>query len=131
LDVLYRTVPPEVQIQYFGGSNPRKGDYVTMQLDGIAAGPEPRAAAEKFRLAMLAAMEAKNKEMREKGGLPPHSSGISCLFRSLEDQGGVTAKVNGMDLPTAKFVMDIRMRKPLAPALAGPPPPPPRPKPKG
>ena len=130
LDVLYRVVPPEIQILNFNGLNPRKAETITMQIDGIAAGVEPRAVAEKFRLAMLTALETKYREMREKGGLPPHPSGVSCLFRTLEDQPGVTTKLEGKELPTAKFVMDIRMRKPLA-AAPPPPPQPPRPKPKG
>jgi hypothetical protein len=102
-----------------------------MQLDGIAAGAEPRAVAEKFRLALLGALDAKYREIREKAGLPAQPSGISCLFRVLEDQPGVTAKVDGKDLPTAKFIMDIKLRKPYAAAPPAPPPPPPRPKPKG
>lgn len=131
LDVIYRVVPPEIQLTNFIGTNPRKGDVASMQLDGVAAGTEPRAAAEKFRQALLAALEAKYRETRERAGLPPSSSGLSCLFRLLEDQTGVTAKVDGKELPTAKFIMDVKMRKPYAVAPT-PPPPPPRPaKPKG
>ncbi len=118
LDTIYRVVPAEIQLINFGGSNPRKADAITMQLDGIAAGTEPRAVAEKFRLALLGALDAKYREIREKAGLPPQPSGISCLFRVLEDQPGVTAKIDGKDLPTAKFVMDIRLRKPFAAAPA-------------
>jgi hypothetical protein len=130
LDVIYRSVPAEVQLTNFGGSNPRKGEVISMQLDGIAAGTEPRAVAEKFRLALLTALEAKYREVREKAGLPPMPSNLSCLFRQLEDQSGVTAKIEGKEFPTAKFVMDVKMRKPYA---AVPPPPvtPVKPKPKG
>ncbi len=131
LDTIYRVVPPEIQLVNFGGSNPRRADAITMQLDGISAGAEPRAVAEKFRLALLGALDAKYREIREKAGLPAQPSGISCLFRQLEDQPGVNAKFDGKDLPTAKFVMDVKLRKPLAAAPPPPPTPPPRPKPKG
>jgi Tfp pilus assembly protein PilN len=118
LDVLYRTVPGEIQLTNFIGSSPRRVDLASIQLDGIAAGTEPRAVAEKFREALLAALRAKYRD-------------VSCLFRQLEDQAGVTAKFDGKDLPTAKFVMDVRMRKPFAAAAPTPAPPPPKPKPKG
>jgi Tfp pilus assembly protein PilN len=119
LDALYRTVPGEVQLTNMVGSNPRKSDLATVQLDGVAAGTEPRAVAEKFRAALLAALGAKYRD-------------VSCLFRQLEDQSGVTARFDGKELPTAKFVMDVKMRKPFAPAAALPTPKvTPRPKPKG
>jgi len=130
LDVLYRVVPPEIQLINFSGVNVRKGDMVTVQIDGIAAGAEPRAVAEKFRLALQTALDAKYREIREKSGLPPLPTGVSCQFRQLEDQSGVTAKIDGKELPTAKFVMEVKLRKPFAPAPP-PPPTPVKPKPKG
>ncbi len=117
LDLLYRTVPPEIQVASFIGANPRRADFVTVQLDGASAGPEPRAVAEKFRNAMIAALSTKY-------------SNVTCSFRQLEEQSGVTVKVGGQDLPTARFTVDVRFRKPSAPAPP-PPTPPPRPKPKG
>jgi Tfp pilus assembly protein PilN len=130
LDVLYRVVPPEIQLTSFSGASPRKNDMVIVQLDGIAAGAEPRAVAEKFRLALQTALDAKYREIRERSGLPIVPTGVSCQFRQLEDQSGVTAKIEGKELPTAKFVMEVKLRKPFAPA---PPPPttPAKPKSKG
>jgi Tfp pilus assembly protein PilN len=117
LDLLYRTVPPEVQVSAFNGSNPRRGDFATVQLDGTAVGTEPRAAAEKFRNALIAALGAKYRD-------------VTVSFRQLEEQPGVTLKLEGQELPTARFTLDLKLRKPSAPA-APTPTPPPRPKPKG
>ena len=117
LDLLYRTVPPEVQVSGFNGSNPRRGDFATVQLDGMAVGTEPRAAAEKFRNALIAALGAKYRD-------------VTVSFRQLEEQPGVTLKLEGQDLPTARFTLDLKVRKPSAPAAPAPTPPP-RPKPKG
>ena len=118
LDILYRTVPPEVQLSKFSGSNPRLSEQAVIQLDGISAGPEPRAVAEKFRNALIDAFGAKYRD-------------VVCTFRQLEEQPGSTVKVDGQDLPTARFTLDLKFRKPAAPAQAAPTAPPPRPKPKG
>lgn len=118
LDVLYRTVPTEIQLSNFSGSNQRRADTVVVQLDGVSAGAEPRAVAERFRNALIVAFGAKFRD-------------VSCTFRQLEEQPGSTVKVDGQELPTAKFTLDLRFRKPFAPAAAAPPAPPPRPKPKG
>ncbi len=117
LDLLYRTVPPEIQVSNFNGSNPRRGDFATVQLDGTSAGPEPRAVAEKFRTGMIAALSANYRE-------------VTVSFRQLEEQPGITMKVEGQDLPSARFTLDLKFRKPAAPAAAVPTPTP-RPKPKG
>jgi len=117
LELLYRTVPPEIQVSSFSGSNPRRADFVSVQLDGMSAGTEPRAVAERFRNALIAALTAKYRD-------------VTCTFRQLEEQSGVTLKVEGQDLPAARFTIDLRFRKPSAPAAATPTPPP-KPKPKG
>lgn len=116
LDLLYRIVPPEIQVSNFNGANPRRGDFATVQLDGASAGPEPRAVAEKFRTAMITALSAKYRD-------------VTVSFRQLEEQPGITMKVEGQDLPSAKFTLDLKFRKPAAPDAAVPTPPP-KPKPK-
>lgn len=116
LDLLYRTVPPEIQVSNFIGSNPRRADFVTVQLDGTSAGLEPRAAAEKFRNALIDTFGIKFRD-------------VTCTFRQLEEQPSVTVKVEGKDLPTARFTIDMKFRKPFSP-VAPPPVAPPKPKPK-
>lgn len=106
LDTLQRTTPPSVQILTFSGNNDLNGERVSLGLDGIAAGAEPRAAAEQFRIALA---EALGKRF----------PGAVSSFRSLEETAGV-ATLGGKALPTAKFSIDLTFKKTAA--LADPAP---------
>ena len=49
LDVLLKTVPPNVQIVNLTGNNDPKSDKISVLLEGIVAGDVPRIAADQFR----------------------------------------------------------------------------------
>lgn len=99
LEALARQVPPEVQIVGLSGTNVRRSDTIVVTLDGLAAGPEPRAAAEKFRNTLIA-------------GIGKSYERVSVTFRSLEESGG-TAKVEENVYPTARFSLRVEFKKPL------------------
>ncbi len=101
LELLYKAVPAEVQIMSFTGGNIRTADFVTIALEGVAAGAEPRAAAEKFRAALIAAFGTTFKD-------------VAVTFRTLEESGAIV-KVKDKDLPTARFTVEVRLRKPVPP----------------
>lgn len=102
LETLQRVVPPGVQVLTLSGNNELTGEKVLIGLDGIAAGPEPRAAAEQFRIALLEA-------------LIKNFPGASSSFRSLEETSAM-ATLEGKPLPTAKFSIDVQFKKPPATA---------------
>lgn len=108
LDTLQRMVPPGVQILSLSGNNDVSSEKVLLGLDGIAAGVEPRAAAEQFRIALADALSKK-------------FPGAVSSFRSLEEATGL-ATLAGKPLPTAKFSIDITLKK----TAAAPPPEPAR-----
>ncbi len=100
LETLQRTVPPAVQILSLSGNNELNGEKVLLGVDGIAAGPEPRAAAEQFRIALAEALSKK-------------FPGAASTFRSLEETNAI-ATLDGKPLPTAKFTIDVNLKKPAA-----------------
>lgn len=108
LETLSRIVPPEVQIFSFTGGHARRAETVSVTLDGIAAGPEPRAAAEKFRNLLIAGIGAKYQ-------------GLTVTFRSLDEAGG-TVKLEDKDLPTARFSLRLEFKKPFPPVPPTPTP---------
>lgn len=102
LDTLQRTTPPSVQILTLSGNNDLNSEKVSLGVDGIAAGAEPRAAAEQFRIGLA---EALGKRF----------AGATASFRSLEDSTGI-ATLGGKPLPTAKFSIDVTLKKTAAAA---------------
>ncbi|MBS0656912.1 MAG: hypothetical protein JSR82_01535 [Verrucomicrobia bacterium] len=108
LECLTRNVPPEVQIVSLSGVNIRKSNSISVTLDGLAAGAEPRAAAEKFRNTLIA-------------GIGKCFERVSVNFRTLDESGG-TAKVDDKDLPTARFSLRIEFVKPHPPEPPAPTP---------
>lgn len=100
LDTLQRAAPPSVQILTLLGNNDLNAEKVSLGVDGIAAGVEPRAAAEQFRIALA---EALSKRF----------PGAVASFRSLEDSTGM-ATLGGKPLPTAKFSIDVTLKKTAA-----------------
>ena len=108
LDVLFKTVPPNVQIVNLTGTNDAKSDKITVLLEGTVAGEVPRIAADQFRTVL-------NDRMAKQ------YPGASSSFRGLEDNAS-TVQVGGRALPTARLTIEKLLAKPPAPPAANPPP---------
>ena len=100
LDALLKTVPANVQIVNFTGSNEPKTDKISILLEGIVAGEVPRIAADQFREAVTAQMAKQ-------------FPGAASSFRSLEDTAS-SVNVGGRALPTARFTIEVLFAKPHA-----------------
>ncbi len=72
LDVLLKTVPPNVQIVNLSGSNDPKSDKISVLLEGVVAGDVPRIAADQFRTLL-------NERLAKQ------YPGATSNFRSLDD----------------------------------------------
>ena len=92
---LQKTVPPNVQILSFSGSNATKDDKVTVLLEGLAAGPVPRAAAEQFRVTLADVLSRSYKN-------------AAATFRSLDETASAVA-IAGRQTPTARFSIELRL----------------------
>lgn len=97
LDTLRRAVPPAIQVTNFSGSNDMAAEKVVIGVEGVGAGPEPRAAAEQFRIGLVDALGKKYQ-------------GVSASFRNLEESNAVVS-LEGKTLPTVKFSIDVQMKK--------------------
>lgn len=100
LGTVQRIVPAGVQILSLSGSNDLTTEKVVIGVEGIAAGAEPRAAAEQFRIALADALSKR-------------FTGTVASFRSLEE-ATATVALAGKTLPTAKFSIDITLKKSAA-----------------
>ena len=95
-------------MQSLVGTSPRKLEIASFTLEGLCAGSsatdEPRAAAERFRKTLIAAFEKKYQ-------------GVSAEFRQAAglDESGSRVRLDGVDLPTVRFAIDVKLRKPFAP----------------
>ena len=99
LEVLFKSVTSNVQLVSFNGNNEVRDEKVKLTLEGLAAGSEPRAAAEQFRTALA---ERLGKSFPD----------ASATFRSLEES--VTpVNLNGKPTPNARFTIEVSMKKPV------------------
>lgn len=98
LDLLYRTVSGNVQLVTVNGSNEIKDEKVKLVFEGIAAGREPRGAAERFRTALA-------------DRLGKSYPGSSATFRSLEESSSAVS-LDGKPTPSARFTIDVDLKKP-------------------
>lgn len=85
-------VAPNVQLTSLdGGAEEGKG--VTVTLDGVAAGREPRSEAEEFRQLLLEQIGKMQKD-------------VKVEFKTLEDLDSIV-NVGGTNMPTAHFIVTI------------------------
>lgn len=108
MEEIVKTVPREVQITKLTGNV--QGDAVKktqINVDGVAAGADPRRAAEDLRQSLM-----ENFAKRYKN--------VNATFRQLDD-GAETVKLDGRNWPTANFAISISMQD-KDPAAATPPP---------
>ena len=108
VEVLARSVPPNVQLTGFTGTNDPKADKVGLVLEGIAAGDVPRFAAEQFRTGFGAQLGKTYKN-------------VTTTFRGL-DETTTSVAVNGKTVPTAHFSIEVGFDKPSAVPAATPAP---------
>ena len=108
LEVLFKTVPPNVQLVNLTGTNEPKADKISVLLEGTVAGEVPRIAADQFRTAL-------NERVAKQ------YPGATSTFRGLDDNA-TTVNVGGRALPTARFTIETIFAKPFAPPAETPKP---------
>jgi hypothetical protein len=106
LQIVARCVAPNAQLTSLDGGLAEDGKNVSITIDGVAAGREPRAAAEDLRQMLL-----------EQLG---HAySDVKVEFRGLEDLDSIVS-VGGANLAMARYTLTITFT-PVAPKVAAPP----------
>jgi hypothetical protein len=93
LQKIARCVAPNAQLISLEGSVADEKKGVTVTLEGIAAGREPRAAAEDLRQLLLEQLGQSYSE-------------VKIEFKSLEDLD-TTATISGTHMPTARYTLAI------------------------
>lgn len=110
LDDLTQIVPREIQVTKLTGEMSQdKARRCTITVEGLSAGAEPRKVAEDLRRALASKFTPKYKN-------------VTATFRSLED-GKDQARLDGQQLPTALFAINLQM---VTGEEDAPPPPPKR-----
>ena len=90
-------VPANVQITKLSGDAGKDGSRnYQITLEGLAAGPEPRAAAEEMRRSISDRISARY-------------SSVAATFRNLDD-GAETARLDGKALPTVVFTIHVTFK---------------------
>ena len=100
VELLAKSVPVNVQLVGFTGTNEARSDKINLLLEGIAAGEVPRFAAEQFRTGIGERLGKTYKN-------------VTTSFRSL-DETTSTVAVNGKTLPTARFSIEVSIARPSA-----------------
>lgn len=91
------SVPANVQITKLSGDAGKDGSRnYQITLEGLAAGPEPRAAAEEMRRSISDRISARY-------------SSVAATFRNLDD-GAETARLDGKALPTVVFTIHVTFK---------------------
>lgn len=94
LEKLSRSVAPNAQLTNFDGTYSDDAKLVSVTLDGVAAGREPRAAAEELRQLL-------QEQLTESYG------NVSVEFKTLEDLDAVV-NVAGANMSTARFALGVK-----------------------
>jgi Tfp pilus assembly protein PilN len=98
-------VPPNVQITKLSGDCSRdKGSQCQVTMEGIAAGQEPRAAAEEMRRSIAERLGAKY-------------AGTSATFRNMDDSTE-SVRLDGKVLPTVVFTIHVTFKAEIEPVPA-------------
>ena len=93
LQKLAECVAPNAQLTSFDGVVLEENKGITVSVEGLAAGREPRAAAEELRQLLLEQLTKSYK-------------GVKVEFKTLEDLDTMAA-VGGATLSTARFVLSV------------------------
>lgn len=94
LQKLSRSVAPNAQLTNFDGTYSDETKFVSITIDGVAAGREPRAAAEELRQLLL-------EQLNDTYG------NVSVEFKTLEDLDNIV-NVAGANMSTARFALGIK-----------------------
>ncbi len=95
LERLSRCVAPNTQLTSLEGSVSNDNKVVSVTLDGIAAGGEPRAASEEFRQLLLEQLHQSYSE-------------VKVEFKTLEDLD-TSVNIAGSNMATAHFVLGVSL----------------------
>lgn len=95
LERLSRCVAPNTQLTSLEGSVSDDNKVVSVTLDGIAAGGEPRAASEEFRQLLLEQLHQSYSE-------------VKVEFKTLEDLD-TSVNIAGSNMATAHFVLGVSL----------------------
>jgi len=99
LQELVTNVPPNVQISRFAGDGGGEGGKrLQFNLDGVAAGAEPRSVAEKFRQNLGDLLGKKYRN-------------VVVTFRGDLVVGKETVTLDGKEVPTATFGINVQIQK--------------------
>lgn len=99
LQQMLQVVPPEVQITRFDGNLAADASKkVSLTVNGIATGSQPRATAEALRTALADKFSSSDQQ-------------TTSVFKSLED-GAETVQYKGETLQTAIFAIDLSLARP-------------------
>src|SRR5690606_15421317 len=101
LATMQNVAPREVTYSSFSLQG---GDSISISLSGLAAGTEPRRVAETFRQGLITTFSQQFSEVR-------------AGFRTLEETGSMVS-LDGENLPTARFDIDISCSKEKSPEIA-------------
>lgn len=107
LEKLSRCVAPNAQLTSLDGAVLEDNKGVQISIEGLAAGPEPRAAAEELRQLLLEQLSKSYKE-------------VKVEFKTLEDLDTL-ASVAGSNMGTARFILGVSFN-PFADAPKAAPP---------
>ncbi|MDQ6626309.1 MAG: hypothetical protein M3Y69_09280 [Verrucomicrobiota bacterium] len=94
LQKLSRSVAPNAQLTNLDGNYSDDAKLVSVTIDGVAAGREPRAAAEELRQLLL-------EQLNDAYG------NVSVEFKTLEDLDNIV-NVAGANMSTARFALGIK-----------------------
>jgi hypothetical protein len=111
LQKLSRSVAPNAQLTNLDGTYTDESKLVSVTVDGVAAGREPRAAAEELRQLLL-------DQLNDTYG------NVSVEFKTLEDLDSIV-NVAGANMSTARFSLGVRLtpsKTDVLKASATPPP---------
>lgn len=96
-ETIVAAVPPNVQLTKFSGDLGRDAAHqFQVGIEGLAAGPEPRTAAEELRKSIADRISARY-------------TSVTATFRNLDD-GAEAAKLDGKVLPTVVFTIHVTFK---------------------
>lgn len=104
LQTIALCVAPNTQLTTLNGSVNEETKTITVSIEGVAAGREPRAASEDLRQMLLEQLGRQYKD-------------VKVEFKTLEDLDTLV-NVGGANMPMARYTLGVELKNPNAPAPA-------------